>query len=372
MKKVINCLLTMVLSVTFVHAQSFVSEIKTITFNDREQIIARLCLPKSEVKTIVFCISGTGPTTYLTKRSTFNYYDELATGFCDQGVAFLTYNRRGCQTSDTPPLFLELDSVKYAKYTPKQEAQDVEAMISFLGRDHRFAGCKILLYGQSEGSIIASLVADRKIVDVDGLLLHGYAQENMYDIIRWQNEGNGIMVMANSVFDSDGDKCISKKEYESDEELASQYRTNLFHNMSFEGLDVVKNGSIDINDIAKMRMPFHEELMKRVANNDWFWIRSNYFNVTPQWFQQHFELEPNKTRLLRVEIPIHIFHGTDDANVPVESVYDLQSRFRTCNKTNLTLHIFEKHNHDLNFFDWLTDKKWSEGFQQLFNCAGTF
>lgn len=372
MKKIINCLLAIVLNVTFVQAQSFIPEIKTISLNDGEVIEARLCLPDSKVKTIVFCISGTGSTTYLTKRSTFNYYDELATGFCDQGVAFLTYNRRGCQTSDTPPLFVDVDSVKYAKYTPLQESKDIEMMIYFLMKDPRFTECKILLYGQSEGTIIASLVADRRIVNIDALLLHGYAHENMYDIIRWQDEGNGIMIMANSVFDKNGDKGISKEEYELEEDLVAQYRTNLFHNMSFEGLDVVKNGSIDINDIAKMRMPFHEELMKRVANNDWFWIRSNYFNVTPQWFQQHFELEPNKTRLLRIGVPIHIFHGTDDANVPVESVYDLQSRFRTCNKTNLTLHIFEKHNHDLNFFDWLTDKKWPEGFQQLFNCAGTF
>lgn len=76
--------------------------------------------------------------------------------------------------------------------------------------------------------------------------------------------------------------------------------------------------------------------MRRVTNNDWFWIRSNYFNITPQWFKSHFELEANKTRLLRLNIPIH---------------------------------VLEKHDHDLNFVDWLIHKKWSEGFQQLISVA---
>lgn len=348
---------------------AFTPEIKLVSLNDGEVIEARLCLPESEVKTIIFCISGTGPTTYLTKRPTFNFFDELANGFCNEGMALFTYNRRGCETGDAPPLFTEVDSAKYAKYTPLQETEDVEAMISFLREDQRFAKCKILIYGLSEGTIIASLVADRKVADVDALLLHGYAHENMYDIIRWQDEGHEIMRMANSIFDKNQDKGISREEYEAEEEPVVRSKTYLFRDMPFDSLDVVKNGFIDINDIAKMRMPLHEELMKRVTHNDWFWIRSNYFNITPQWFKCHFELEANKTRLLRLNIPIHIFHGTEDANVPVENVYDLQERFEICNKQNLIIHVLEKHDHDLNFVDWLIHKKWSEGFKQIFATA---
>ena len=131
MKRVIISLFVFLLSS---NAFAFIPEIKTIPLNDREVIEARLCLPDNKVKTIVFCIAGTGPTTYLTKRTTFNYFDELANGFCEEGTAFFTYNRRGCETGETPPLFVEVDSVKYAKYTPAQEAEDVETMISFLHR----------------------------------------------------------------------------------------------------------------------------------------------------------------------------------------------------------------------------------------------
>lgn len=369
MKRFMICLSVLL---TSANTFAFTPEVKTISLKDGEVIEARLCLPESEAKTIVFCISGTGPTTYLTKRGTFNFFDELAKGFCEQGLAFFTYNRRGCKDGNTPPFFVDVDSTKYAQYAPLQETEDVEYMIHSILKDKRFQNKKVILYGLSEGTIIASLIAERKNVKVDAIFLQGYAHDNMFDIIRWQNEGNGVMIIANSVFDKNGDKAISREEFENKEEKASSYRSLLFQNMSFDFLDIVKNDLIDIQDIKKMRAPFHDELMKRVSSNDWMWIRKNYFNVTPQWFKKHFELEPNKTRLLRVNIPIYIFHGTEDANVPVESLYDLQKRFEVCHKTNLTIHILEKHNHDLNFQDWLTKKEWSEGLKQIFATAKDF
>lgn len=369
MKKIIYSILFLLISNG---ARAFTPEIKAIRLNDGEEVMTRLCLPDSTVRTIVFCISGTGPGTYLTKRATFNYYDELAKGFCNKGLAFFTYNRRGCQDGDTPPFFVDVDSAKYAKYTPLQEAEDVECMINMLTNDKRFINSQIVLYGISEGTIIASLVAERKLVRTDAILLHGYAHDNMLDIIQWQNKGHGIMILANSIFDKNNDKAISRDEYESPEQQVSAYRSYLFQNQPFDSLDIVKNNLIDIQDIEKSRIPFHDELMKRVAGNDWFWIRNHYFDITPQWFKEHFKLEPNKTRLLRIDIPIHVFHGTEDAHVPVESVYDLQARFDVCNKTNLSIHVFEKHNHDLNFKDWLMRKEWSDGCKQIFSVAQRF
>ncbi|MEG2755294.1 MAG: alpha/beta hydrolase [Mucinivorans sp.] len=368
MKKTILILLIGLLSFS---VKAFNTEMKTITLSDGEQITARLCLPDNEVKSIVFDIHGTGPHTYLNKRSGFNYYDELAKGFCSQGVAFFTYNRRGVEIGDTPPLFADVDSAKYVKYTPLQEAQDVESMLHALREDKRFSHCKMVLYGASEGTIIASLVADRKKEQVDALLLHGYAHENMFDILQWQGHGYGVMMMINDAFDTNKDNVISRDEYENQNQKATASRSQIFQNAPFEALDNVKDSVIDVKDISQMRAPFQKLLMENISKEDGAWIKKNYMNITPQWFKKHFELEANKTRLLRIDIPVHIFHGTDDANVPLESVYDLQSRFEACNKTNLTVHIFPKHNHDLNFLSLLTDHKWSEGLEQLFKCAST-
>ena len=367
----LNYIITIILGLCLFQANAFDAEIKEINLSDGEKIKARLCLPEDSVKTIVFTVHGTGPFTYLTKRVGFNYYDVLAEGFCEQGVGFFSYNRRGVEIGETSPLFDIVDSIKYAKYLPNQEAEDIEVMIKFLRKDKRFKDCKIILYGISEGTIIASMVADRKNVQVDALFLHGYAHDNMYDIIKWQNTGGGVMVLVSSIFDLDGDDAISREEYAREDSVLSKYRAYLFQQADFNTIDVVKDGSLDIKDFNKMRSSYDDLLMGKISEADETWIWNNYVRITIGWLRKHFALEPNKSRLLRIDIPIYIFHGTDDQNVPAKDVYDIESRFIASGKTNLIIKVFDKHNHDLNFQDWITKKEHSEGFQTLFKTAKT-
>jgi len=358
------------LSVISVQGQSFTSEIMTITLSDREEITTRLCLPeKGQMNTIVVVVHGTGPHTYLVRRQGFNYYDIIANGFCEKGVGFFTYNRRGVDLGETPPWFDEVDSLKHTKYLPHIEADDIETMITHLKKDERYKHCKIILYGVSEGTIIASMVAERGKVKIDALFLHGYAHDNMFDVIKWQNTGEGVMIMANSIFDKNGDKAIDREEFEADDPTIAAYRSYLFQNQPFETFDVVKDDVIDIKDWRAMREPFQELLMTKISENDGSWVWNNYFRITIAWCREHFELEPNKTRLLRVDTPIYVFHGKEDAAVPVESVYDLEVRFKTNNKSNLKTFVFDKHNHDLNVQDWFTKKEYSEGLQKIFDTS---
>lgn len=351
-------------------SENIIPEIKTIRLSDGEETTARLCLPKNgQINTIVVAVHGTGPYTYLTKRQGFNYYDVLADGFCEKGVGFFTYNRRGVNLGEKAPWFDEVDSTKYAKYLPFNEAVDIETMITFLRNDKRFKNCKIILYGISEGTIIASMVAVREKVKIDALFLHGYAHENMFDIIKWQNTGEGVMIMANSIFDKNEDKSIDKEEYESEGPTIKSYREYLFQNLPFDTLDVAKDNVINVKDLRIMREPFHELLMTKISENEGTWIWNHYVRVTIDWFKEHFALEPNKTRLLRVTIPIYVFHGKEDANVPVETVFDLEVRFKTCNKSNLKTFVFEKHNHDLNFQDCIKTKEYPEGLKKLFEMS---
>jgi len=370
MKFLLKITLVILLSISTIHAQTFSSEIKTITLSDGEITTARLCLPKNEqINTIVVAVHGTGPQTYLTERQGYNFYDVMADGFCQKDVGFFTYNRRGVDLDKTAPWFDKIDSLKYAKYLPQTETIDIETMITFLKNDKRFKNCKIILYGISEGTIIASMVAERKNVKIDALFLHGYAHDNMFDIIKWQNMGEGVMMFVNSIFDKNEDKAVDREEYDSEDPTIAAYISYLFQNQPFDSIDVVKDNIIDIKDIRAMREPFQELLMTKIAENDESWIWDNYFRLTIGWFRAHFELEPNKTRLLRVDIPVFVFHGEEDANVPVETVYDLEVRFKTCNKSNLKTFVFKKHNHDLNFQEWLSTNEYSEGMQTLFDVA---
>ena len=374
MKKVFVILVTILtvtmLSVISVQAQSFTSEIMTITLSDGEETTTRLCIPeKGQINTIVVAIHGTGPQTYLTKRQGFNFYDVIANGFCKNGVGFFSYSRRGVDSGETAPWFDTVDSLKYAKYLPLIEADDIETMITYLKKDERYKHCKIILYGVSEGTVIASMVAERKKVKIDALFLHGYAHDNMFDIIKWQSTGEGLMTMINSIFDKNGDKVVDREEYESEDPTIAAYRNYLFQNQPFDSIDIVKDNVIDIKDIRVKREPFHELLMTKISENDGNWIWNNYFRITVGWCREHFALEPNKTRLLRVDTPIYVFHGTEDASVPVESVYDLENRFKTINKSNLKIFVFDKHNHELNFQDWFTKKEYSEGLQKIFDTS---
>lgn len=350
--------------------RAFKSEIREITLSDGERIAARLSIPDSgAVCTIVVCVPGTGPNTYLNQRAGFNYFDVLADGFCRDGVALLTYNRRGVTLGERPPMIDSVTVDKYALYTPLNEASDVESIVSALRRDRSLRGCKIALYGISEGTIIASMVAERQRVVVDALMLHGYAHENLCDIIEWQNDGNGVMILINSIFDRDNSRSVSRAEYESEDPIVKAYRSYLFQNMAFDSTDVTRDGVVDISDIKQMRGPFTRMLNEKIRTGDDGWIWNNYFRVTSRWLKEHYALEANKTRLLRVGIPIFVFHGTDDASVPVEGVRDLERRFEVCNKSNLTVCILDKHNHDLNFQEWIATQKYSVGLQKVFDCA---
>lgn len=365
-------LVSLFVSIAF-NGMAFTSEIRVMSLPDKASTTTRLCLPeKGDPKTIVVVVHGTGPYTYMTKRTGFNYYDVLANGFCEQGVGFFSYNRRGVDLGDTAPMFDKVDSTKYTNYLPHIEVRDIESMISTLKKDKRLKNCKIILYGISEGTIIASMVAERNKVKVDGLFLHGYAHENMYDIIQSQNMGEGIMVLINAVFDKNGDKSISREEYETDDPTFPDYRKYLFNDLAFDAIDLTKDNAIDLRDIHKMRTSYNTYMMSKISENDQSWIWNNYFRITIAWLKEHFALEPNKSRLLRITIPIHIFHGTQDINVPVEGVYDIENRFKISNKQNLTIHVFDKHDHDLNFNEWITNKKYSEGLQSIFNNAAKF
>lgn len=363
------------LIVSFFSIYVYSSEIIKVQLSDGESISGKLDLPtgSSKVPLIVIFAPGTGPNTYLNKRKIgnleFNYYDLFATEFTKRGIGFFTYNRRGVEMGDQPPYFDVVDSAKYAKYLPSTEAMDIEAIISMLRKDKRFGQSKIALLGASEGTIIASLVADRKVERVDGLLLFGYANDNLFDIIKWQLSGAASMINLRKYFDTNKDNVFSRKEYESADSMAVYARAKLLQDATFESLNMVKDSIIDFRDFAPKTVPYFEHIIKMAEAGNDTWIWNNYFRITSKWLTAHFQLEANKTRLLRLKMPIYIFHGMDDGNVPIEGVYDIQSRFKEAGQTNLQCKFFEGHDHDLNYLAWPFNHQISEGLNAIFEAS---
>lgn len=351
------------------------AEIIKFTLFDGETAEGKLSLPAGagKINELVVYIHGTGPSTYDKHRKIggveFNYLDKFAEEFNKRGVAFFSYSKRGVETGDTPPLYEKVDREKYKKVLPSIEVKDIATFIGTLRKDKRLKSAKIILFGWSEGTIIASLAADDPKNKVAALMLAGYANDNLFEVIKWQNSGASSIVNIRAYFDTDHNNQISREEYESDAKPAASFRAQAFGGAKFEQLDVNKDNVINAADFGLLNKTRYEAILAAVGRGDDDWIWNNYFHVTTGWLKEHFELEPNKTRLLRTKIPIYIFHGDDDANTPVEGVYDLRDRFAKAGKNNLHLFIFKAHNHDLNFADWIIKKEIPEGIRKIFEAA---
>ena len=134
-------------------------------------------------------------------------------------------------------------------------------------------------------------------------------------------------------------------------------------------MDKTADSIIDKNDFKIQLVDYYNTLleMTKEGNNKWIW--NNYFQVTSQWLKAHFQTEANKTRMLRLNLPIYIFHGKEDSNTPINGVYDIQERFKSIGKDNLNCQIFDKHDHDLNYSHWLQKQELPEGIEALFNTT---
>jgi len=368
---------TALLVVVLLNAPSVVypGEVIKFTLFDGETVEGKLSLPPTaaKIQEIVIFVHGTGPATYDNHRKfgqlEFNYLDYFADEFNRRGIAFFTYNKRGVTRGETPPSFEKIDRDKYRKVVPSVEVRDIAAYISTLRRDKRLRNAKVILLGWSEGTTLASLAAQDKTNRVSALFLNGYLNDNLADVIKWQNNGGSSMVNLRAAFDTDKDGAISRAEYESTEKNPAAFRTGAMQNTKFEQLDLDKDASITTADFAALLKPRYDAIFAAIERGDDDWIWNNYFHVSTAWLKEHFALEANKDRLLRLKLPIYIFHGTADANTPVEGVYDLRKRFDRAGKKNLHEYIFAGHNHDLNFVDWVLRKEMPDGIRKMFETA---
>ena len=225
------------------------------------------------------------------------------------------------------------------------------------------------MFGWSEGTIIAAIIADQKKAKVDALFLAGYCNDNMTDIIKWQHSGEPAILALGDYFDRDQNRIITRTEYEAKDEVITSYRRSVLGDRSFDQLDVNKDSLFTKEDFKGSLEPKLKAVLDAVDRKDDEWIWKNYFKVTTDWIIEHGRLEPNKKRMLRLDMPIFIFQGAIDGNTPVDGVYDVENRFKNNRKNNLNVFVFKGHNHDLNYLDWITKKSISEGIAKIFEVA---
>ena len=339
-----------------IHIQSF----------DGEIIEGRLNIPTDNFKNkIVIDVPSTGPFTYETNRKIgsleFTYHDYFLNEFADRGIAYFSYSTRYTVPDSIPPYFDNVDKEKFYSYTPTIKVKDLEEIIKYLRNDKRLATCRFILLGWSEGSIIASLVADRELVPVDALFLAGTPSDDVYSTILWQHSGESSMINLRKFFDNNKDGIIQRVEYDNGDPRAIARMGGA----TFEQLDMNQDSVLTAEDFSIMLVPRLQQIIFAIENNDNDWIWNNFFRVGAAWINDHRVLEPNKTRLLRLELPVFIFHGTNDANTPVEGILQLQKAARKIQKSNLHFYIIPESDHSLDFLHWVINNTMPTGIMKL-------
>jgi pimeloyl-ACP methyl ester carboxylesterase len=155
-----------------------------------EVIMGRLSLPAVGFKNVlVIDVPGSGPNTYENRRrlgrtTEVRYHDLFAAEFAQRGVAYFSYSTRYTEVDENAASTFDwVDKARFATITPAERTQDLENIVRHLRKDPRLARCGVLLLGWSEGSIIASLVAERKQVPIDALFLAGVPADDAYATI---------------------------------------------------------------------------------------------------------------------------------------------------------------------------------------------
>ncbi|MCL2330049.1 MAG: alpha/beta fold hydrolase [Phycisphaerae bacterium] len=354
-----------------------ISEIKEIKSFDGHMIKGKLTLPggSGKISKLVIWIIGSGPHTYDDRRhlmggSKYNFFDFFAEQFSENGTAFFSYNTRGVDVVDQPPLFMKIDEEGYKTYLPSNCVEDIFYMIKAIKENERLKDCKVLLLGWSEGTIIAPLFAKKYPGMVDALFLCSYVNDNVKDVLIWEKSGGASMVWYRDKFVADAQGRISKAAYEAD---PNNVVASVLQNITFESIDANHDGYIDESDFVIRMKSSREAILNAIVRKDNEWLKKNYpVRLTAEWFLEHFSLGSNMELLPELNLPIYIFNGAFDQGRDVNGVYKIKDRFAELGKTNLTAHVFDKHDHNLNVNDIFSRNEISVGIQSLLDTINNF
>jgi len=347
---------------------SLAYEILQIPSFDKQIIEGRLNIPTYNFKNkIVIDVASSGPQTYENRRKIgksldFKYHNYFSDEFNSRGVAYFSYNTRYTSIDTIPYSYDKVDKEKFFTYTPIEKVKDLEAIIKFLKEDSRLSSCQFILLGWSEGAIIASLVADRNNVKVDALFLAGTPAEDVYSTILWQHSGASSMLNMRRLFDTNKDGVIQAIEYDNGNPRAKAKLGGI----PFGKMDINNDSILTMEDFRVKLQPRLKEILEAIEKDDNEWIWNSFFRVGVPWIKEHRKIEANKTRLLRLNIPIYLFHGTLDANAPVEGILEIQKTAELQNKTNIHFFIFPENDHSLEFISWVVNRSMPPSLNTIF------
>lgn len=232
----------------------------------------------------------------------------------------------------------------------------------------RFRNAHIILLGMSEGAMLAPFAAEQ-CQDINALMLMGFSYSNIKNTLEWQLSGGSSMVNFCKWFDYDKKGYIAKADFEEDR---YGVRPSVFSENTFEDFDKNGDGKLTEQDFAVILTGYKEQIFQAIASNDDEWIERNYsVHLTSRWLKEHFALPPVAQPLLKLQIPVYIFRGEDDANIPASDIAALRNDIDKYGKTNIKLNVFSNHDHDLNYLAYPIHGQISHGLQMVIETIST-
>lgn len=336
---------------------------------DGYMLDVKIDYPQNSKSIVVFC-QGSGANTYDNRREIdgkqFNYFDLFADEFCKRNIAFCRWSTRGCSLSDVPPEFVSINQNEFNTYCPTSSISDILTVKDFVQTVPEFSHCKIIFMGVSEGATLIPF-AMKECNDVAGLLLLGFSYENMRETLNWQLSGGSSMVNMCKYFGCSQKGYIDKSDFVLDK---YHVRPSLFPDVKFEDLDLDRDGKITEKDFAIQLSDYKRQVFQAIEDNDDEWLRNNYsVQITSKWCKEHFALPDVSPAVCSITVPIYIFQGENDANIPIDDIQKIRKDFDKTGRDNLHIFTFPQHDHDLNYLQYIFAGTISDGLQCVFDKA---
>jgi len=339
------------------------------TSHDGYEMFGKLTIPASAPPRllVIYVQTAEGMTVDMKRPNgrggTFNYFDLYREKLPELGVAFFGYEGRGIRMGDKPPRYEKIEPDVYNSSTLENKARDVLSAARAVRKQAGMSDVRIFLMGASEGTLLAADAAARAPKEISGLILYGVMSSTMRDMFKYIVADGGFLTYL-KFFDTDHDGKISKVEFEAD---PNKFREQVFRNAAFETFDVNKDGFFAADDLRILTKSLSD-----AVDSDNFevldrWAKTSAGVTTPKdWFKDHFAHQPIWDFLSKLNIPVGLFQGIADANVPVDGVRKLEDLARTTEKTNMEFHYFENLGHTLGIEAYFTKGTLPAGHKAIF------
>jgi pimeloyl-ACP methyl ester carboxylesterase len=248
--------------------------------------------------------------------------------------------KRGCSIDSTGRPRVE--RAVFSAATPTVLVDDYARGLEALRGRPEIDANRILLYGSSEGTRLAPKLALRSPAGVVGLVLTSYQSDNQHQTLVWQNSvgpWRNIRAMIPAATDSG----LGRADYDA----AVARIPAIGAQLPFAAVDRDSNGVMTPAELATAARPRLDAILKAVEqrNDDLLW--QVVLNLTSGYLLDGWDGEPTHALLVRLNLPIGIFHGELDGSTRVEGVRETEAAFRAAGKSNLTVRVYPGYNHDL-------------------------